>query len=81
MASLSLALIILTWASIPGAVKSSAQTRFRKTFLRPKVKLLTEEEYISQVNSVIVKLYLNHLKELSTQKINAGFTEIFFYYF
>ncbi|XP_023321070.1 nuclear envelope integral membrane protein 1 [Eurytemora carolleeae] len=51
VASLSLALLILTWASIPGAVKSSAQTRFRKTFLRPKVKLLTEEEYISQRNA------------------------------
>jgi len=50
VASLSFALLLLTWSTVPRKVKYSAATQFRKTFFRPKVKLLTEEEYIAQRN-------------------------------
>jgi len=50
LASLALVLVLVVWNMIPGAVRSSANTRFRRTFLKPKVKLLSEEEYISQRN-------------------------------
>jgi len=50
VASLSLALAIFLWASIPGAVKSRVRTQFKKTIFRPKVKLLSEEQYQAQRN-------------------------------
>jgi len=50
VASLSLALFLLIWSLIPSSIKSAANTKIRRTFFRPKVKLLSEEEYISQGN-------------------------------
>jgi hypothetical protein len=50
VASLSLALSIFLWSAIPGSIKSRVRTQFKKTLFRPKVKLLSEEEYQSQRN-------------------------------
>lgn len=50
VASLSLALLLLGYSLVPSSIKATANTRFRKTFFRPKVKLLSEEEFIAQGN-------------------------------
>eukprot|EP00095_Tigriopus_kingsejongensis_P000371 maker-scaffold319_size207808-snap-gene-0.27 protein:Tk00371 transcript:maker-scaffold319_size207808-snap-gene-0.27-mRNA-1 annotation:"hypothetical protein DAPPUDRAFT_308237" len=47
-ASLSLALVFLTWASIPDVVKAKSQTWYRKKFFPPRVRLLKESEYMDQ---------------------------------
>jgi len=50
VASLSVALSIFLWSAIPVSIKSKVRTQFKKTLFRPKVKLLTEEEYQSSRN-------------------------------
>ena len=61
-ASLLVALLLLSWAAIPGSIKSSARTTVIKTFFRPEHKLLTEEEFITQ-GVVETKKALDQLKE------------------
>ena len=61
-ASLLVALLLLSWAAIPGSIKSSARTSVIKTFFRPEHKLLTEEEFITQ-GVVETKKALDQLKE------------------
>ena len=61
-ASLLVALLLLSWAAIPGSIKSSARTKVIKTFFRPEHKLLTEEEFITQ-GVVETKKALDQLKE------------------
>merc|ERR1719167_1127247 len=48
----SIALIILTvsWAAIPARLKSGVNTEIRKRFFKPKIKLLSEEEYNTQAH-------------------------------
>ena len=46
-ASLSLALVLLTWASISDVFKTKAQVYYRKKF-PPKVRLLNETEYMDE---------------------------------
>jgi len=48
--STSLALAVLAWNIVPGWVKARASTQVRKNLWRPRVKLLTEEEYREQSN-------------------------------
>ena len=61
-ASLLLAILLLSWAAIPGSVKSSARTAVIKTFFRPEHKLLSEEEFITQ-GVVETRKALEELKE------------------
>merc|ERR1719471_1633015 len=61
-ASLLVALLLLSWAAIPGSIKSSARTAVIKTFFRPEYKLLTEEEFITQ-GVVETKKALDQLRE------------------
>jgi len=49
-ASVGLALLMILWSLIPATVKSRVRTYARKTLFRPKVKLLSEEEYQAQRN-------------------------------
>merc|ERR1719228_1956558 len=49
-ASLLLSLMVLMWAAVPASVKSGVNTQIRKRFFKPKVKLLTEEEYNTQAH-------------------------------
>ena len=48
VASLTIALGILLWSSIPDSLKTKAQVQYRKRFFKPKIKLLSEEEYLDQ---------------------------------
>lgn len=48
--STTVALAILVWSIVPGWVKARASTQVRKNLWRPKVKLLTEDEYREQSN-------------------------------
>lgn len=48
--STSLALAILGWSIVPGWVKARASSQVRKNLWRPRVKLLTEDEYREQSN-------------------------------
>ena len=61
-ASLLVALLLLSWAAVPGSIKSSARTTVIKTFFRPEHKLLSEEEFITQ-GVVETKKALDQLKE------------------
>lgn len=61
-ASLLVAILLLSWAAIPGSVKSSARTVVIKTFFRPEHKLLSEEEFITQ-GVVETRKALEELKE------------------
>ena len=36
------------WSSIPDSLKTKAQVQYRKRFFKPKIKLLSEEEYLDQ---------------------------------
>ena len=47
-ASLSLALGILGWAVIPDSLKTRVQVQYRRRFFKPKIKLLSEAEYLDQ---------------------------------
>jgi len=48
--STTVALAILMWSIVPGWVKARASTQVRKNLWRPRVKLLTEDEYREQSN-------------------------------
>lgn len=61
-ASLSLALVFLTWASIPDIVKAKTRSWYRKKFFPPKVRLLKESEYMDQAR-VETKKALDNLRE------------------
>ena len=65
-ASVGLALLMILWSLIPATVKSRVRTYARKTLFRPKVKLLSEEEYQAQASEhSIIKVgginYRNYL--------------------
>lgn len=60
-ASLSLALAILSWASIPDKLKTRIQVQYHKRFVRPKIKLLTETEYLDQ-SRIETEKALNELR-------------------
>merc|ERR1711874_264600 len=47
-ASMLLALLLLLWSGVPASWKSACLTQYRKRFNRPKVRLMTEDEYSSQ---------------------------------
>jgi len=47
-ASMLLVILLVTWTGIPDSWKAMARTQYRKRFNKPKVKLLTEEEYNTQ---------------------------------
>ncbi len=47
-ASLAVAVAVLTWVAVPEKMKSNARTWYRKRFFRPKIRLLTESEYMEQ---------------------------------
>jgi len=49
--STSLALAVLLWSIVPGWIKARASTQVRRQLWRPRVKLLTEEEYREQSNA------------------------------
>lgn len=61
-ASLLLALLLVFWAAIPPSFKSAVQTRVIKTFFKPELKLLTEDEYHTQ-GVVETKKALEQLKD------------------
>merc|ERR1712227_195215 len=60
-ASTALILVVVTWASIPAKLKSGVNTQIRKRFFKPKVKLLSEEEYNNQAH-IETKKALEELK-------------------
>ncbi len=43
-----MAVSVLTWSAVPDKMKSSARTWYRRRFFRPKVRLLTESEFMEQ---------------------------------
>lgn len=47
-ASLALIILIVSWAAIPASLKSGVNTEIRKRFFKPKIKLLSEEEFNTQ---------------------------------
>jgi len=47
-ASMLLVILLVTWKGIPDSWKATVRTQYRKRFNKPKVKLLTEEEYNTQ---------------------------------
>jgi len=49
-ASLLLCITILTWSAIPASLKSGVNTQIRKRFFKPKVKLLSEDQYNTQAH-------------------------------
>ena len=48
VASLSLALGILGWSLVPDALKTQVQVQYHKKFVKPKIRLLSEAEYLDQ---------------------------------
>ncbi len=48
LASLSVAVALVLWRSVPDLHKAKARTWYRKRFFRPQVKLLTEAEFMDQ---------------------------------
>jgi len=48
VASLTIALGILLWSSIPDSLKTKAQVQYHKRFFKPKIRLLSEDEYLDQ---------------------------------
>ena len=48
VASLTLAMAILIWSSIPDKLKTQVQVQYHRKFVKPKVKLLSEQEYLDQ---------------------------------
>jgi len=61
-ASVALAVLLVTWAVIPARAKSFANTQIQKRFFKPKVKLLTEDEYTTQ-SHVETRRALQQLKD------------------
>jgi len=49
-ASLALIIAVVSWAAIPAKLKSGVNTQIRKRFFKPKIKLLSEEEYNTQAH-------------------------------
>lgn len=49
-ASLALIILIVSWAAIPARLKSGVNTEIRKRFFKPKIKLLSEEDYNTQAH-------------------------------
>jgi len=60
-ASTALILVVVTWSVIPAKLKSGVNTQIRKRFFKPKVKLLSEEEYNNQAH-IETKKALEELK-------------------
>ena len=48
VASLSLAIAVLAWASVPAKWKTQVQVQYHRKFVKPKLKLLSEQEYLDQ---------------------------------
>ena len=61
-ASLALALLLLGYAVIPSSIKAHARTSIIKTFFKPEILLLSDEEYHNQ-GVIETKKALNELKE------------------
>jgi len=71
VASLSLAICILSWSLIPDTFKTRVQVQYQKTFVKPKIRLLTESEYVDQSRVETTKA-LNELREFcQSPKCNA----------
>jgi len=49
-ASLALIILIVSWAAIPARLKAGVNTEIRKRFFKPKIKLLSEEDYNTQAH-------------------------------
>jgi len=49
-ASFLLIILMIIWSAIPAKVKSGVNTQIRKRFFKPKIKLLTEDEYNTQAH-------------------------------
>jgi len=60
-ASTALIITIVSWAAIPAWIKSGVNTQVRKRFFKPKVKLLSEDEYNTQAH-IETKKALEELK-------------------
>jgi len=48
VASLTIALGILLWSSIPDSLKTKAQVQYNNRLFKPKIRLLSEDEYLDQ---------------------------------
>ena len=48
VASLSLAIAVLVWAFVPDKWKTQVQVQYHRKFVKPKLKLLSEQEYLDQ---------------------------------
>ena len=48
VASFSLVMAILVWSSVPDKWKTQVQVQYHRKFVKPKVRLLSEQEYLDQ---------------------------------
>jgi len=71
VASLSLAICILTWSLIPNTFKTQVQVQYHKTFVKPKIRLLSEAEYMDQSRVETAKA-LDELRDFCLNSPNAN---------
>ena len=62
VASLTIALAILLWSSIPDSLKTKAQVQYHKRFFKPNIRLLSEDEYLDQ-SRIETEKALKNLRE------------------
>ena len=62
VASLTIALAILLWSSIPDTLKTKAQVQYHKRFFKPKINLLSEDQYMDQ-SRIETEKALKNLRE------------------
>ena len=71
VASLSLAVAIVIWSVFPASWKTRIQVQYKRKFVKPKVKLLTETEYMDQ-SRIETERALRELREYCrSPKCNA----------
>jgi len=59
VASLTIALGILLWSSIPDSLKTKAQAQYNNRVFKPKIRLLSEDEYLDQSRVETEKALIN----------------------
>jgi len=62
VASLTIALSILLWSSIPDSFKTKVQVQCHKRLFKPKIRLLSEDEYLDQ-SRIHTEKALKNLRE------------------